>query len=198
YLPFVSVGAGQIGNEALLATVADSYLDRGQRTFEVEQFAKTATAGKSGLEAARALYKAVMDRLSGRDTGIAQYASSSEAPYRRSGRWDLKAGREAIGIPARLAAVRTFGVDPAPFRFPNESLLPYLCVRAELPDGQELWLDSLVRYAPFGELPEQAASREAWLLPEAGKPTRQVKTPPKQSPGGKEMKLKLKISPDGK
>lgn len=198
YLPFVSVGAGQIGNDALLATVGDAYLDRGQRTFEVEQFAKAATAGKSGVDAARALYAAVMERLSGRDSGIAQSASSSIAQDRGSRLWALKAGLEAIGIPARIAAVRTFGVDPTPYRFPNESLLPYLCIRAELPDGQELWLDSLVRYAPFGELLEQAAGRDAWLLPEAGKPTRQVKTPPKKASGGKEVKLKLKISSDGK
>jgi tetratricopeptide (TPR) repeat protein len=198
YLPFVSVGAGQTGNEALLGAVGDAYLDRGQRTFEVEQFARAASAGKSGLDAVRALYSAVMERLSGADGGIAQSASSSIAQDRGSRLWALKAGLEAIGIPARIAAVRTFGVDPAPYRFPNQSLLPYLCVRAELPDGQELWLDSAVRYAPFGELPEQAANRDAWLLPEPGKPTRQAKTPPKRNSGAKEMKLQLKISPDGK
>jgi len=71
-------------------------------------------------------------------------------------------------------------------------------VRAELPDGSELWLDTLIRFSPFGELPEQAAGKDAWLLPEPGRPLRKVKTPAKRFAGGKEIQLKLKLGPDGK
>ncbi len=198
YLPFVSVGASATGNDGLLTSYGDSFIDRAQQNFEVEQFARAATQGKKGREAVQALYGAVMQRLSGRDAGLGQSASSSIAQDRGSRLWTLKAGLEAIGIPARIAAVRTFGVDPAPYRFPNESLIPYHCVRAELPDGSELWLDTLVRFAPFGELPEQAAGRDAWLLPEPGKPLRKLKTPPRRTSGGKEIQLNLRLDPDGK
>jgi len=198
YLPFVSVGAGATGNEGLIESYGDVFIDRAQQNFEVEQFARSATQGKQGREAVRALYSAVMHRLSGRDSALAQSASSSIAQNRGSRLWALKASLEAIGIPARIAAVRTFGVDPAAYRFPNESLIPYFCVRAELPDGSEVWLDTLVRFGPFGELPEQATGRDAWLLPEPGRPLRKLKTPPKSVSTGKEIQLKLKLEPDGK
>jgi tetratricopeptide (TPR) repeat protein len=198
YLPFVSLGAGAKGNDGLLASYGDAFIDRAQQNCEVERFARAATQGKKGREAVQALYTAVMERLSGRDAGLVQSASSSIAQDRGSRLWALKAGLEAIGIPARIAAVRTFGVDPTPYRFPNESLIPYHCVRAELPDGSELWLDTLIRFAPFGELPEQAAGRDAWLLPEPGRPLRKLKTPPRRVSGGKEIQLNLKLDPDGK
>ncbi|HYR55298.1 MAG TPA: hypothetical protein VEM39_04220 [Myxococcaceae bacterium] len=198
YLPFVSVGAGATGNDGLLESYGDLFIDRAQQNFEVEQFARNATRGKQGREAVQALHSAVMHRLSGRDAGMSQSAAASIAQDRGSRLWALKASLEAIGIPARIAAVRTFGVDPAPYRFPNESLTPYQCVRAELPDGSELWLDTLIRFSPFGELPEQAAGKDAWLLPEPGRPLRKVKTPAKRFAGGKEIQLKLKLDQDGK
>jgi tetratricopeptide (TPR) repeat protein len=198
FLPFVSVGAGARGNEVLIAQYADHYLERGQLNFEIEQFAKEAAQGKTGMEAARALYSAVMQRLSGGDAGLGQSASSSVAQDRGSRLWALKAGLEAIGIPARVVAVRTFGLDPTPYRFPVESWNPYFCVYAKLADGNELWLDPAVRFAPFGELPEQALGREAYLLPELGRPVQTVKTPAARNTGGKEIRLKLKLGPDGK
>jgi tetratricopeptide (TPR) repeat protein len=198
YLPFVSVGAGAIGNEMLLQTYADVFSDRGQLNSEVEEFARSAAAGKKGLEAVRALYSAVMQRLSGRDSGLTQSASSSIAQDRGSRLWTLKASLEAIGVPARIAAVKTFGVDPANYRFPNETLMPYFCIKAELPDGGDIWLDTLVRFGPFGELPEQAAGSDAWLLPEPGRPLRKVRTPAKSTPSGKEIQLRLALDATGK
>src|SRR5207302_1846046 len=46
YLPFVSLGAGALGNEAVAAVYADGALDRGQRTFEVSAFAREAARGQ--------------------------------------------------------------------------------------------------------------------------------------------------------
>lgn len=199
YIPYVSVGAGTEGNTALVAAYADVYADRGQLTFELDQFAQKAAAGKTGVEAVRALYGAVMQRLSGRDAGLAQSASSSLAQDRGSRLWVLKAALESIGIPARLAAVRTFAADPAPSRFPNEALLPFVGLYVEVP-GQPapLWLDTSLRFGPFGQLPEQAAgARQAWLLPEPGRPGREIKTPVQPKEDGKRVELKLSLGADG-
>ncbi|HVE83359.1 MAG TPA: tetratricopeptide repeat protein [Myxococcales bacterium] len=198
YIPFVSVGAGTEGNERLVAAYADAYADRGQLTFELDQFARQAAAGKSGTEAVRALYGAVMQKLSGRESGINQSASSSLAQDRGSRLWLLKAALEATGIPARLAAVRTFGADPAPYRFPNEALLPFVGLYVEPPGQPPLWLDTSLRFGPFGQLPEQAAGgRPAWLLPEPGRPGRALQTPLQPKEEGKRVELKLSLSADG-
>ncbi|MHB8873938.1 MAG: tetratricopeptide repeat protein [Myxococcaceae bacterium] len=198
YLPFVSVGAGTTGNDGVVAAYADAFLDRGLLTFEVEEFARAATLGKVGREAVHALYSAVMHKLQGRDAGLPVSAGASLSQDRGSRLWALKAGLEAIGIPARIAAVRNFSTDPAPYRFPNEGLLPYLCLRAEVPGG-EVWLDPLVRFAPFGELPEQAmGGRDAYLLPEPGRALAKVKTPQRVDRPGKAVRLELALGADGK
>ncbi len=198
YLPFVIVGSGARGNEGLVAAYADAYFDRGQRTFEVSEFARNAAQGKTGLEAVRAVYAAVMDKLKGRDEGLTSSASASAAQDRGSRLWLLKAALESLGIPARIAAVRPFAADPAPYRFPNEGLLSYLCVVVEV-DGRQIWLDPSVRFAPFGELPEQAAGgREAYLMPEPGRPLAKVRTPDGPMREGKRVTLSLELHEDGR
>ncbi|HZH02303.1 MAG TPA: DUF3857 domain-containing protein, partial [Myxococcaceae bacterium] len=196
YLPFVSIGAKAQGNEGLLREYADDTLDGGQRTFEVEQFARAAAGNKKGKEAVRALYAAVMERLSGRDAGLGLPAAASLAQDRGSRLWALKAGLEVLGVPTRIAAVRTFAVDPAPYRFPNEALFTYVCLRAQV-GGEEVWLDPLVRFAPFGELPEPARGREAYLLPEPGHPLKKVKTPSGSAIPLKQVALALTLSETG-
>jgi hypothetical protein len=120
------------------------------------------------------------------------------AQDRGSRTWLLVAALRALGIDARLAAVRAFTTDPAPYVFPNEALLPYVCVRAQLADGTVTWLDPLVRFAPFGELPEFAlGERDAWLFPEPGRPAEKVKTPKDVLRPSKEVRLTLSLSPDG-
>jgi tetratricopeptide (TPR) repeat protein len=207
YLPFVSVGAGATGNDGLVAAYSDAFLDRGKITFEVEQFARTATEGQKGLDAVKALYSAVHQKLSGRDGGLTFSASESAAQDRGSRLWLLKAGLEAIGIPARLAAIRTFSTDPTPYKFPNESLLPYICLRVDLSGiednagqtGGPVWLDTAIRFAPFGELLEQATGElETYLFPEPGRPLEKLKSPPRSAEKGKTIELKLKLSEDGK
>jgi len=197
-LPFLVVGAGDTGPGGLLTATGDALSARAQRTFEVEAFARAAVAGKSGLEAVRALHAAVMDRIPGRDSGLALSAASTLAQDRGSRLWLLKAALEAQGFPARLAMVRTFATDPSPYRFPNEALFPYVCLRVELPGHEPVWLDTVIRYGPFGVLPEQATNgREAYLLPEPGRPLVALKTPAQQPVGGREVKLDLALAEDG-
>src|SRR5262249_56675531 len=98
---------------------------------------------------------------------------------------------------AGRAAVRTFGIDPAPYRFPNDQLFPYICLQVTVPGSAPVWLDTVVRYGPFGLLPEQAGGREAYLLPEPGRALVAVKTPTQGPSGGREVTLDLKLSEDG-
>ncbi|HLL52101.1 MAG TPA: hypothetical protein VK447_01060, partial [Myxococcaceae bacterium] len=199
YLPFVTVGAGTTGNESLVAAYADAYLDRGEITYEVEEFARQAVGQKRGAEAVKALYSAVMQRLPGRDAGLTTSAAASLAQDRGSRLWLLKASLEAVGIPTRLVAIRTFAADPSNYLFPNEALLPYLALRADVPDSGPVWLDPLVRFGPYAELPEQASgNREAFVFPEPGRKPGKATTPPLKARPPKEISLELTLSPDGK
>ncbi|MDX2009276.1 MAG: tetratricopeptide repeat protein, partial [Myxococcaceae bacterium] len=193
WLPFVSVGAGQRGNEGVITAYADAFLDRGAITHEVERFAKDA----KGLEAVRAVYAAVMKKLSGRDAGLSMSAAASVGQDRGSRTWLLQAALTALGFDARLVAVRAFSADPAPYLFPNESLYPYVCVRV-LVDGKPVWLDALVRFAPFGELPEFAmGEREAWVLPRPGEVPERTTTPPRTTQPSKTVVLTASLDEDG-
>jgi tetratricopeptide (TPR) repeat protein len=199
YLPFVVLGAGTTGNDALVTVYADAFLDRAFINSEVEAFAREAAAGKQGLEAVKALHAAVMKRVTGRDLGLAQSASATVSQDRGSRLMLMKAGLEVLGIPSRLAVVRTFSADPAPYLFPESALLPYAGLRVEVPGEQPVWLDTAVRFGPFGELPEPAmGEREAYLLPEPGKPLEKVKTPPLKEDLGKQVKLALELTEDGR
>jgi tetratricopeptide (TPR) repeat protein len=198
YLPFVVVGAGTTGNDKLVAVYSDAFLERGALNWELEAFAREAAGEQRGLAAAQALYAAVMKRFSGRDAGLTQSAASTVAQDRGSRMWALKTGLETLGIPTRLVAVRTFSVDPAPYLFPEESLLPYIALRAEVPGTGPVWLDTTTRYAPFGELPETALGElDAYLLPEPGRPMEKVKTPPLKPQPGKQVKLELEVDATG-
>src|SRR5262249_1884105 len=70
WLPFVSVGAGQQGNEGVVSSYADAFVDEALLTTEVVQFAREAAKGKTGRDAVAAVYTAVMQKLSGRDAGL--------------------------------------------------------------------------------------------------------------------------------
>jgi hypothetical protein len=66
-----------------------------------------------------------------------------------------------------------------------------------LADGTFRWLDALVRFAPYGELPEQASGREAWVLPEPGKALENTRTPTPAALKPKQVRLELALSADG-
>src|SRR5262249_1925523 len=50
-LPFLVIGAGDTGPNGLLTATGDALTARAQRTFEVESFAHSVAAGKTGIEA---------------------------------------------------------------------------------------------------------------------------------------------------
>ena len=198
YRPFVTVGSGQSGNDGVVKAYSDAFLDKGLITYEVEQFARAAAGDKAGLDAVKAVYAAVMAKLSGTDAGLSFSAAASVSQDRGSRTWLLKASLASLGFDVRLVAVRAFISDPAPYLFPAESLLPYICVRVQLPEQQPIWLDPFVRYAPFGELPEFAmGEREAFVFPEPGKALEKVKTPPAVTRAGKNVTLTLSLAEDG-
>jgi tetratricopeptide (TPR) repeat protein len=200
WLPFVSVGAGQRGNEGVVKAYADSAFDRGTITWEVEAFARESVKGSSapyGLDAVKRVYAAVHQKLSGRDAGLGVSAASSVAQDRGSRIWLMKSSLEALGIEARLVAVRAFTSDPAAYVFPNEGLLPYICLRVNV-GGETVWLDPLVRYAPFGELPEFAlGGLEAWVLPEPGRALEKTTTPARSAQPAKRVTLELTLNEAG-
>lgn len=197
WLPFVSVGTGERGHEGILKSYADAFLDRGAVTWEVAAFARKAAAGATGRAAIEKVYTRVMDALAERDAGLSMSAAASVAQDRGSRTWLLFAALRALGFDARLAAVRTFAADPAPYVFPTEGLFNYVCLVVTLPEGP-LWLDPVVRHAPFGELPDLAlGGREAWLLPEPGRPAVSLKTPPRSSKVDKTVTLTMTLGADG-
>jgi len=60
-------------------------------------------------------------------------------------------------------------------------------------------VDTVVRFGPFGELPEPAmGEREAYLLPEPGRPLEKVKTPALKEDPGKQVRLALELTEDGR
>jgi hypothetical protein len=198
YLPFVVVGAGAEGEDPLMQLYGDAVVTRSQVTHEVERFAKQATQGKTGLEAVKALQAAVDDKLSGGDLGFGSTAAASVAQSRGSRLMLLKASLAALGIPARLVGIRTFNVDPAPYTYPSDALVPYFCLRVDVPGEKPVWLDPVVRYSPFDRLPEQAAGgREAWVLAEPGQAMEKVKTPAQPQKDGKKVALTLSVTEDG-
>jgi hypothetical protein len=198
YLPFVAVGGITEGTGRTLSAFADQVQDASQITEEISAFAQAAVKGQRGLDVVRALHTAVMSRISGQDLGLSQTAAATLAEGRGSRLWLLKAALEAVGIKTRVAAVRTFGADPSPYRYPNESLYPYVCLQVQAPgEEQPIWLDALVRFGPFGELPEQVASKDGYLLPEPGRSLEAIRTPPSREPAGKEVRLKLRLDDQG-
>lgn len=197
WLPYVSVGAGQRGNEGLVHAIADTFLGRGLITFEVEAFAKDAAKEAKGVEAVKAVYAAVMKKLSGRDAGLGMSAAASVGQDRGSRTWLLYSALRALGFDARVVAVRAFTADPSPVVFPNENLLPYVCVRV-LVGEQAIWLDPFVRFAPFGELPEFAlGGRDAFALPTPEKPLERLTTPPRIERPSKIVSLVASLSTEG-
>ena len=198
FLPVVTVGTGATGLAGVATGYADGALDRAQRTHDVDVFAAGAAAGRQGEAAVRAVYAAVMARVSGPDAGLGQTAAATLAEGRGSRTLLLKAALESLGFEARLVAVRTSSVDPGPVAFPDQARLPYACVRVTLPGGTHTWLDPLVRYAPFGLLPEQAmGGREAHVLPEPGRPLERTTTPAAVEPRPKRVTLTLELAADG-
>ena len=103
---------------------------------------------------------------------------------------------DALGVPARVALVRPFYVDPQPWRFPRLELYPVAAIRAEA-GGEVLWLDPSVRWAPFGELPPGARDAEALVLPRPGESLRRERTPAAAGVDRSDVLLRIQVDPGG-
>ncbi len=198
YLPFVVVGAGVTGNEHTARVYSDAFYDKSRRNSEIAAFARKVVGELKGAEAVKALHAAIMKRIPGRDVGLAQSAISTLAQDRGSRLMLLKASLESLGIPARIAGVRPFSSDPAPYLFPTEPLLSFFCLHVEPPGEEPLWVDTTVRFGPFGQLPENpSGERDVMLLPEPGRPLVKLKTPPSNDKPTKQVELAMELLPDG-
>jgi predicted Zn-dependent protease len=199
YLPFVIVGAGPTGNDRMVAAYADHYYDRSKRGAEIDAFARKVTGDKKGLEAVKELHSVIMKRLPGRDVGLAQSAISSLAQDRGSRLMLLKASLESLGMPTRIAVIRPFTSDPTPYLFAADVLLAYPALRVQLSESETIWVDTSIRFGPFGQLPENPLGGfDAYVLPEPGRPMEKLKTPPWVEPPPKKVNLELEVMPDGR
>ncbi len=184
-MPWVQVGAGA-GQKQLVLSMADWALLRTRQGNASQELARQA-AGKSPDETARKIHAAVSQAVRGRSTGT-EFASSA-AHVLAQGRGNrvlvMKAALAAAGIVSHLVLVRTFGSDPAPYRFPRGELFAYAVLRLDLPAGPA-WLDPAYRLAPFGQLPAFARGQDAWVVPEPGEEPLEIRTPaalPEQKEG---------------
>ena len=137
WLPFVSVGAGQRGNEGVLMAYADAFLEKGLITSEVEAFAQAAVRelpdSSTPLDRVRAVYTAVQHKLSGRDAGLSVSAAASVAQDRGSRVWLLKASLEALAFEVRLVAASPPSRRTLPLTsFPTRTAA-YICLRRRFP-----------------------------------------------------------------
>lgn len=199
YLPFVQVGAGA-GQEALQLAAADGFLERSRASLEVRELAAAVAhpprgAAPSGEALLRAAYDRVNEVVEGQGGSWAEPASQVLSRGRGNRTLLLKAVYAALGVKARLALVRPFGADPAPYRFPRPDLYGYLVLRVEQ-GGKVAWLDPTTRYTPFGTLPQAARGCEALVLPEPGEAPEVTRTP-RGDGEGREALLRIALDRDG-
>jgi len=98
-------------------------------------------------------------------------------------------------VRARFAALRPFGNDQTPYRFPGPGLWAHPVLRVEWPGGGA-WLDPALRQQPFGFLPERALDAEALLVPAPGEPLAVTRTPA-ENPRREQRELDLRLVLDG-
>lgn len=199
YVPMVMAGSGE-GIDGLALAAADAFVERIRPGREIEAMAHSLRfpAGakpRIGEALLRAAYQAVMEKVEG--TGpFTDQASHVLSRGRGSRTLLLVALLDALGIPARIALVRPFYVDPQRWLFPRLDLYAVPVVRAEV-DGATVWLDPAARWAPYGALPPGARDAEALVLPHPGEALRTERTPALPAPDRSEVVLQIELSSGG-
>jgi hypothetical protein len=199
-LPFLQVGIGG-GREAFQLALGDAVLESSRPTEEIRTYARSIRAaagqGATPLALARAAHARIARDVLGQGSSLAEEASEVLSRGRGSRLVLLKAVLDELGVPSRIAMVRPFASDPAPYRFPGpaEYAAPLLRVEA----GREpVWLDPGLRQAPFGAIPAALLGCEALLLPEPGEAPRSDRTPDRVEPGeGRDLEVEIALGPDG-
>ncbi|WP_242395545.1 DUF3857 domain-containing protein [Anaeromyxobacter oryzisoli] len=200
-LPFLSVGIGG-GLETLQRGLGDGLAGRTRPTAELRALADAiriaAGPGASPAALVRAAYARVTRDVLGQGDGdLAEEASAVLSRGRGSRLLVLKAVLSALGVPARLAFVRPYGADPAPWRFPRMALwsTPLLRVKA---GGEILWLDPSTRQNPFGAIPDTATGCEALIIPEPGDALELDRTPARAAAAeDRTLALRIVLGADG-
>jgi hypothetical protein len=200
FLPFLQVGVGS-DREALQLALADAALESVRPTGEIRALARSVreAAGRDAtpLALARAAHARVSRDVLGQGSSLSEEASEVLSRGRGSRLPLLKAVLDELGVPARIALVRPFTADPAPYRFPGPALYAAPLLRVEV-GAEAAWLDPGLRQAPFGAIPSVLLSCEALLLPEPGEAPRAVRTPDRVEPGdGQEVEVEIVLGPDG-
>jgi cellulose synthase operon protein C len=73
-----------------------------------------------------------------------------------------------------------------------------VCLLALVADSAPVWIDTTVRFGPFGLIPDFAqGEREAWLLPEGEYELEKVKTPAHTAHKPKTVSLQVELLADG-
>ena len=199
YVPMVMAGSGE-GIDGLALAAADGFLERIRPGREIEALARSIRfpAGeppRTGEALLRAAFQQVMEKVDG--TGpFTDQASHVLSRGRGNRTLLLVALLDALGIPARVALVRPFYVDPAALALPPARPVRGAVVRAEV-GGTVLWLDPSTRWAPFGALPPGARDAEALVLPRPGEALRRERTPALPAPDRSEVLLRIQVDPGG-
>ena len=197
-MPWVQIGVGA-GQKDLMRSIADWALLRARPGNATLELAKRSVGVNVG-DSAKRIYAAVAQAVRGRSTGtdFQQPAAHVLAQGRGNRLVVLKAALASAQIPSHVVLTRTFGNDPAPYRFPRGELYGYALLRIDLPDGPA-WVDPSYRLAPFGQLPVFARGQDAWVVPEPGEEPVEIRTPvslPDQR-DGRAVSLDLKLAADG-
>jgi tetratricopeptide (TPR) repeat protein len=195
-MPWVQLGAGA-GEKELIRSIADWALLRTRPSSSTDALARDA-GGDGPLDKAQRIYAKVAQAVRGRSQG-GDFASSA-AHVLAQGRGNrlvvFKAALASAGIPSHVVLVRTFAVDPAPYRFPRGELYNYAVLRIDLPSGP-VWADAQYRLSPFGELPVYARGRDAWTLPEPGEEPENLRTPDAAGRDGRTASIDLRLDAEG-
>ena len=197
-MPWVQLGAGASQRD-LVVSVTDWALLRTRASSSTDELAR-ASAGRTPRETAERLHAAIAGAVRGRSTG-ADF-SSPAGHVLAQGRGNrlvvLKAALAAAGIGSHIVLVRTFGVDPADYRFPRGDLYGYAVLRVDLPEGPA-WVDPAYRLSPFGQLPVFVRGQDAWVVPEPGESPERVRLPA-SLPGeqdGRSIAVEATLTADG-
>jgi hypothetical protein len=199
YVPMVMAGSGE-GIDGLALAAADAFLERIRPGREIEALARSlrfppGASPRTGEALVRAAHEAVIRKVEG--TGpFTDQASHVLSRGRGNRTLLLVALLDALDIPARVALVRPFYVDPQPWLFPRLDLYSVPVVRAEA-DGKVLWLDPAARWAPFDALPPGARDAEVLVLPRPGEPLRRERTPALPAPDRSEVLLRIQVDAGG-
>jgi len=198
-VPFVQVGAGA-REEALALAMSDALQETYRPSREVLALAaelKAAARPSPGDDAlVRRAYRRVDELVLGQGGSFGEPASSILSRGRGNRTVLLKSVLDALGVKSRVALVRDFTRDPAPYRFPHPDLYPYPLLRVE--EGERLqWLDPSNRHTPYGVLPDAVHGAEALLLPGPGQSVEVVRTPPVDPSERRTTRLDIALDAEG-